>query len=427
MKRLLPMVMICFLIPITCIIASAESPNKDAVLESITYKKDDLNQEHIVFKLNGIHTPKVFKIKGEKPRLVFDFFDISYSGPVNRLKDTNGILVKGIRVGIHNDPPKTRVVVDFISDEEYQFSEDFNVEQNILSFTISPTAANQQEQSGPGDPAVDSEPSPTEIADKEPAPAGQTDKPQDSTRAAVETPPTQEQAAAETATYQEEQAVDEPPSDVVEPKDETSSLPQPPSQADAKQAAATSLDQKIVSEQVVKPPEMDDPGDTMGSGVSSETATELTREEDTEASSPFSQTKPERKQPADPILLDISFESTANNSEMVFFKLNDFYPPIVFGIEKGNPRVVCDYLDTALAPEVPLEIITSGTYVSRIRTAKHKGPDKVRVVLDLVPSRNYDLQQVFFKEDNLFVIIINELQSKSAPLSNTSTKPGSTP
>jgi hypothetical protein len=28
-------------------------------------------------------------------------------------------------------------------------------------------------------------------------------------------------------------------------------------------------------------------------------------------------------------------------------------------------------------------------------------------VLDLVPNRNYDLQQVFFKEESMFMIIIN--------------------
>jgi len=38
---------------------------------------------------------------------------------------------------------------------------------------------------------------------------------------------------------------------------------------------------------------------------------------------------------------------------------------------------------------------------------------KVRVELVLVPTRNYDLQQLFFKEDNLFVIIVKELQNGS--------------
>jgi hypothetical protein len=31
-----------------------------------------------------------------------------------------------------------------------------------------------------------------------------------------------------------------------------------------------------------------------------------------------------------------------------------------------------------------------------------------------MPNRNYDLQQLFFKEDNLFVVIVKELQEDSA-------------
>lgn len=418
--------MICFLIPITCIIASAESHNTGAVLESITYEKGDLNQERVIFKLNGIHTPKVFKIKGEKPRLVFDFLDTGYSGPVNRLKDTNGNLVKGVRIGIHNNPPKTRVVIDLAADEDYQFSEDFNVQENLLSVIISPTAGKQQSK----------EPPATEVADQKPEPGAETDKPERSGLAAAQTPSPEQQTAAETTTSQQEKAGDEMSSQSVKAEEEAPAeaaevaeeAPSPASQDDIKQVIESPPNQEDISDPVVKTPEIEDPGvavePEMSSGTAAETAVVG---EDDNTSSFTSQTKQNRKPPADPILLDISFESTANNSEMVFFKLNDFYPPIVFGIEKGNPRVVCDYLDTALAPEVSPEIITQGKYVSRIRTAKHKGPDKVRVVLDLIPSRNYDLQQVFFKEDNLFVIIINELKNKAAPLSDTQTNSGSTP
>ncbi|MBT8360720.1 MAG: AMIN domain-containing protein [Desulfobacterales bacterium] len=425
MKRLLPIVMIYFLIPITCIMASAESHNKGAVLESITYEKGDLNQERVLFKLNGIHTPKVFKIKGEKPRLVFDFLDTGYSGPVNRLKDTNGKLVKGVRIGIHNNPPKTRVVIDLAVDEEYQFSEDFVVQENLLTVIISPIADKQQGK----------EPPAAEIADQKPEPVAETDKPQESGLVAAETPSPEEQTAAETTTSQKEKAADEMPSQGVKAEDETPAVAaevaekvvSPASQTDSKQVIEAPSNQEKITEPVAKTAEIEAPGVAAEPEMSPETAAETAEGEEENANSLASQTTQNRKPPADPILLDISFESTANKSEMVFFKLNDFYPPIVFGIEKGNPRVVCDYLDTALAQEVPPEIITKGKYVSRIRTAKHKGPDKVRVVLDLIPSRNYDLQQVFFKEDNLFVIIINELKSKAAPLSDTPTNSGSTP
>ncbi len=115
-------------------------------------------------------------------------------------------------------------------------------------------------------------------------------------------------------------------------------------------------------------------------------------------------------QPNEPQLLDILFEDSSNKGEMVVFKLNGFYPPVVFGLEKETPRVVCDFSVTRLSKRVPLLIDSRGVYVEKIRTAQHKNPDKIRVVLDLVPDKNYDLQQIFFKEDNYFVIIVNSFE-----------------
>ncbi len=94
---------------------------------------------------------------------------------------------------------------------------------------------------------------------------------------------------------------------------------------------------------------------------------------------------------------------------MVIFRLNDFYPPTVSAMEDETPRVLCDFMDIQLGADVKKVISAQGKYVERIRAARHENPDKVRVVLDLAPNRDYDLQQVFFKNDNLFVLIVNEL------------------
>ena len=41
---------------------------------------------------------------------------------------------------------------------------------------------------------------------------------------------------------------------------------------------------------------------------------------------------------------------------------------------------------------------------------KSAGSGKVRVFIELLPNKRYNLQQVFFKEDNFFVLIINAAQ-----------------
>lgn len=113
-----------------------------------------------------------------------------------------------------------------------------------------------------------------------------------------------------------------------------------------------------------------------------------------------------------PVLLDISFDNVyAKSGEMVLFKLNDFHPPTVSAIEKGLPRIICDFIDASMHRNVRKEIEANGKLVEKIRVAEHKDPAKIRVVLDLLPGNDYDLQQVFFKEDNLFVLIVNTLEA----------------
>jgi hypothetical protein len=113
-----------------------------------------------------------------------------------------------------------------------------------------------------------------------------------------------------------------------------------------------------------------------------------------------------------PQLLKISFDDSSNRGEMVLFRLNDFYPPTVSAIEKETPRVLCDFMDMQMVEGVEENMVANGKYVKRIRAARHKNPNKVRVVLDLSPDRDYDLQQIFFKNDNLFVLIVNELSAE---------------
>jgi hypothetical protein len=112
------------------------------------------------------------------------------------------------------------------------------------------------------------------------------------------------------------------------------------------------------------------------------------------------------------VLLDISFDNVyARSGEMVLFKLNDFHPPAVSAVEKGTPRIVCDFPNTRIADVVPQKIVAGGNFVDKIQVEQDGLPDQVRVVLELLPGNDYDLQQVFFKEDNLFVLIVNTLSA----------------
>lgn len=109
------------------------------------------------------------------------------------------------------------------------------------------------------------------------------------------------------------------------------------------------------------------------------------------------------------VLSTVLFDKNSNRGEMVMFRLNKFHPPVVFGLEEGKPRVVCDFQDTVPGGRLTESVLANGKFVRNIRINKQAAQRKIRVVLDLMPNKSYDLQQVFFKNDNLFVLIINTL------------------
>jgi len=107
------------------------------------------------------------------------------------------------------------------------------------------------------------------------------------------------------------------------------------------------------------------------------------------------------------VLESIVFENNPTRGEMVQFSLTRFHPPELFGIEEGVPRIICDFPETKPGKKLPKSIKTNGRWIKVIRIGSHQNPDRVRVVFDLAPGYNYDLQQVFFKEENVFALIVN--------------------
>ncbi|MGX9726247.1 MAG: AMIN domain-containing protein [Candidatus Electronema sp. VV] len=128
------------------------------------------------------------------------------------------------------------------------------------------------------------------------------------------------------------------------------------------------------------------------------------------------QAKPSAGAPPDTVLSTVIFDKNSNRGEMVMFRLNKFHPPVVFGLEEKKPRVVCDFQGTAAGERLPESIPADGKHVRSIRIERDEAGRKIRVVLDLAPNSSYDLQQVFFKNDNLFVLIINTLGNTAKPL-----------
>jgi len=110
---------------------------------------------------------------------------------------------------------------------------------------------------------------------------------------------------------------------------------------------------------------------------------------------------------SEPLLKSIRFEKSSDHAEKVFFELNGFYPPEVFGLTGDQPRVVCDFKKVKLEKPLMKVMETNGTFILRIRVGTYPPPDpKIRVVVDLDPHKNYDIEQIFFQKDTTFALII---------------------
>ncbi len=344
-------------------------------LESITFKTLDTNKEQVTFQLNGTYIPKTFAIKGKNPRVVFDFQNTGRAKTIPNSIQTDGTYIKQIRIGVHTgEHPKTRVVFDLTNNRKIDFKQHFDKATNALTILIFP-AAN---------------------------PPGETNVPKNKTT---------EKAGGR---------------QVAQPKQNTIAKPD---EAITKLSAATSVTagQKTGSPTNPAPKNMqtgtkeqnnvDDTQDkTTKPSLSSEPAVASEKKQPAETVPPVSKAvnQPVVKKQGIPVLQSVTFDNTTNRGEMIQFKLTDFHPPRVFGIEEGLPRVVCDFANTLAGPTLKNIIKANGRYVKTIRIGRHKNPDKIRVVIDLEANNNYDLQQVFFKEDDLFVIIVNTLHSTPA-------------
>jgi hypothetical protein len=106
---------------------------------------------------------------------------------------------------------------------------------------------------------------------------------------------------------------------------------------------------------------------------------------------------------------EIRVELAEGGEEKVFFLVNGFYPPRRLALEGDRPRIACDFFGARLGKGIDRCIKVNGRLIQQIRTAVYQGKNpKVRVVLDLVPGKNYEVEQIFYKKENLYVITVKE-------------------
>ncbi len=421
------------------------------VVESVSFHREDARKERVRIKLNGPYTPKIYTMEGEnKPRLVIDFAGARYAGLITPVVKGGDSLVKNIRIGVHSEPSlKVRVVLDLEPGRKYTYTKDFHKQENVLNVNFASAA-----------PAKRPEPAVVRIeagvvkqkvvggAKKIVALASKKIHPQVAAEPEVKNAPPEKPAKVAP------EAVVQPPTEVGNKpagksaeapvaQDTTVEKSESPAQPIVQQTAkpVAKSDEKPLVKPEVKAPAGVVSGAEEETAVKSpeelllESAGKAMAEEEKKAAeqisvSAVSQKAPEKKAPEqkvpeqkaseqvetpttpEPLLLDVTYENNSSKGEMVFFHLNGFFPPNVSAVENDSPQVVCDFLDMAQGGKVKPVIEARGAYVQKIETTAGKDPKKIQVTLTLAPHHNYDLRQVFFKEDNLFVLVVNTMDEE---------------
>lgn len=323
MKRLPGLVAICLLLNVLlCYHALAEEKNSGTLL-SIAYDKVSPGKENVVFTLSDDLLYKVFRLGGDKPRLVVDFPATLYRGD-KQIPIRDAEFAKALRTGVHRVPVvKTRVVIDLRDTAPVHYTLDYQQDNHIITLSLS--------------------------GEKHPIDSGSS--------AGLSKVPEQKAAVKATVGTTAQPASPK----VIAPTNEK------------KTAARKTVDPAKVSKDKEK-------------GAVAKQGVKLI-----------------------PQIKKISFDDSSNRGEMILFHLNDFFPPTVAAIEKGPPRVICEFADAKVAPDIETDLATDGRYVKRVVATQNTGSAGVRVVLELVSGKDYDLQQVFFKNDNIFVLIVKDL------------------
>jgi len=302
------------------------------LLEEIRFEPKSGTEETVTFKMNGPCTPKIFPVKGKTPKIIFDFYDTSTAPSIKGLISSRGKLITAIRTGMHTENQrKTRVVLDLAPAGEYDFSQNFEAQENTLRITVVRLQRHEENQ----------------------------------------------------------HAVQDVPEKEGKLKDAAEIPAAPPLPMETQEVGPQAAEIKNRMEQATLP----SPNDT---------------DTDTDRIATVSQS-------SQPVSIEsISFKKNPGKEETLLFTVNNFQPPMVIGIEEGIPRIICDFANTTLAETIPELIETQGQFIQQVRVEKNATQSSIRLTLELVPNRHYDLEQIFYKEENLYILLVKS--SKSPPV-----------
>jgi uncharacterized protein YgiM (DUF1202 family) len=108
---------------------------------------------------------------------------------------------------------------------------------------------------------------------------------------------------------------------------------------------------------------------------------------------------------------EIRYLATPEGDEKIFFMLSREIIPEASTRDGENPMVICDFSETRLGEGMERRIDVNGIHVQQIRVEDEDQDDKrLRVILELVPDKNYFVEPVFYKSQLVYGLTFRSKQ-----------------
>ncbi|MFA5183491.1 MAG: hypothetical protein WC405_19435 [Syntrophales bacterium] len=105
---------------------------------------------------------------------------------------------------------------------------------------------------------------------------------------------------------------------------------------------------------------------------------------------------------------NITYKLEDNGKEAILIEFNRFYTPAIFTVEGKSARIVLDIVNVSSFRKEWAVINVGGKIIKRIRCSENPHTHMLRIVLDVEPSRDYQVQPVFSKRGNIYMLGISE-------------------
>lgn len=109
------------------------------------------------------------------------------------------------------------------------------------------------------------------------------------------------------------------------------------------------------------------------------------------------------------IVKSITFHIDKDRTEKVFIDLSHFYIPQIIALEGKKPRIAIDIPNVSSWDERYKITPVKGRFIKRIRTHLHQDSETLRIVLDLDPVKNYTVNPIYYKAENIYCLEISDI------------------